>query len=94
MVKGHRRSLLSLIESYDSNDPDYLEYALTCIKLCRYRRDFNWLLWNNFNDYAQLLQASNAVIEMCQKVGLNFGLAYEDRTLQSIVNQGFLMLLT
>ena len=26
---------------------------------------------------------------MCQKVGLNFGLVYEDRTLQSIVNQGF-----
>ena len=79
-----------LIGPYDSNDPDYLEYALTCIKLV----GIDGILidyygkWN-FNDYAQLLQASNAVIEMCQKVGLNFGLVYEDRTLQSIVNQGF-----
>ena len=79
-----------LIGPYDSNDPDYLEYALTCIKLA----GIDGILidyygkWN-FNDYAQLLQASNAVIEMCQKVGLNFGLVYEDRTLQSIVNQGF-----
>lgn len=79
-----------LIGPYDSNDPDYLEYALTCIKLA----GIDGILidyygkWN-FNDYAQLLLASNAVIEMCQKVGLNFGLVYEDRTLQSIVNQGF-----
>ena len=79
-----------LIGPYDSNDPDYLEYALTCIKLT----GIDGILidyygkWN-FNDYAQLLLASNAVIEMCQKVGLNFGLVYEDRTLQSIVNQGF-----
>ena len=79
-----------LIGPYDSNDPDYLEYALTCIKLA----GIDGILidyygkWN-FNDYTQLLLASNAVIEMCQKVGLNFGLVYEDRTLQSIVNQGF-----
>ena len=79
-----------LIGPYDSNDPDYLEYALTCIKLA----GIDGILidyygkWN-FKDYAQLLLASNAVIEMCQKVGLNFGLVYEDRTLQSIVNQGF-----
>lgn len=79
-----------LIGPYDSNDPDYLEYALICIKLA----GIDGILidyygkWN-FNDYAQLLLASNAVIEMCQKVGLNFGLVYEDRTLQSIVNQGF-----
>ena len=79
-----------LIGPYDSNDPDYLEYALTCIKLA----GIDGILidyygkWD-FNDYAQLLLASNAVIEMCQKVGLNFGLVYEDRTLQSIVNQGF-----
>ena len=67
-----------------------LEYALICIKLA----GIDGILidyygkWN-FNDYAQLLLASDAVIEMCQKVGLNFGLVYEDRTLQSIVNQGF-----
>ena len=79
-----------LIGPYDSNDPDYLEYALTCVKLA----GIDGILidyygkWN-FKDYAQLLLASNAVIEMCQKVGLNFGLVYEDRTLQSIVNQGF-----
>lgn len=79
-----------LIGPYDSNDPNYLEYALICIKLA----GIDGILidyygkWN-FNDYAQLLLASNAVIEMCQKVGLNFGLVYEDRTLQSIVNQGF-----
>ena len=79
-----------LIGPYDSNDPDYLEYALICIKLA----GIDGILidyygkWN-FNDYAQLLLASDAVLEMCQKVGLNFGLVYEDRTLQSIVNQGF-----
>ena len=79
-----------LIGPYDSSDPDYLEYALTCIKLA----GIDGILidyygkWN-FNDYAQLLLASNAVIEICKKVGLNFGLVYEDRTLQSIVDQGF-----
>ena len=79
-----------LVEPYDSNDPDYLEYALTCIKLS----GIDGILidyygtWN-FNDYPQLLISSNSVIDMCQKVGLKFGIVYEDRTIQSIIDQGF-----
>lgn len=79
-----------LIEPYDSNDPDYLEYALTCMKLTGIDGiliDFygSW----DFNDYAQLLKATNAVIEMSKKVGLKFGIMYEDRTINTIINQGF-----
>lgn len=94
ILEGGKRDIAAhyypLIGPYDSSDPDYLEYALTCIKLA----GIDGILidyygkWN-FNDYAQLLQASNAVIDMCKKVGLNFGLVYEDRTIQSIVDQGF-----
>ena len=79
-----------LIGPYDSSDPDYLEYALTCIKLA----GIDGILidyygkWN-FNDYTQLLDATNAVVNLCEKLGLNFGLVYEDRTIQSILDQGF-----
>ena len=79
-----------IVGPYDSNDPDYLEYALACIKLSGIDGimiDY-YGKWD-FNDYKQLLTASNAVIEMCQKVGLKFCIVYEDRTLQNIVNQGF-----
>jgi len=94
ILSNGRRDIAShyypLVEPYDSNDPDYLEYALLCIKLT----GIDGILidyygtWN-YNDYPQLLEASNAVIAMCEKVGLEYGIVYEDRTVQSIVDQGF-----
>jgi len=94
MLSNGRRDIAShyypLVEPYDSSDSDYLEYALLCIKLT----GIDGILidyygsWN-YNDYPQLLEASNAVIEMCKKVGLEYGIVYEDRTVQSIVDQGF-----
>ena len=94
ILSNGRRDIAShyypLVEPYDSNDPDYLEYALTCIKLSGIDGiliDYYGTL--NFNDYSQLLISSNSVIDMCQKVGLKFGIVYEDRTIQSIIDQGF-----
>ena len=88
-----RRSIAShyypLIGPYDSNDSDYLEYALICMKLSGIDGVLiDFYGQSKFNDYPQLLTASNAVIEMCEKVGLEFAIVYEDRTIKSILDQG------
>ena len=88
-----RRSIAShyypLIGPYDSNDSDYLEYALICMKLSGIDGVLiDFYGQSKFNDYPQLLTASNAVIGMCEKVGLEFAIVYEDRTIKSILDQG------
>ena len=79
-----------LIGPYDSNDEHYLEYALICMKLSGIDGILiDFYGQSQFNDYPQLLIASNAVIEMCEKVGLDFAIVYEDRTIKSILDQGY-----
>ena len=79
-----------LIGPYDSNDEHYLEYALICMKLSGIDGILiDFYGQSQFNDYPQLLVASNAVIEMCEKVGLDFAIVYEDRTIKSILDQGY-----
>ena len=85
-----RRSIAShyypLIGPYDSNDRDYLEYALICMKLSGIDGVLiDFYGQSKFNDYPQLLTASNAVIEMCEKVGLEFAIVYEDRTIKGFL---------
>jgi len=79
-----------LIGPYDSNDKHYLEYALICMKLSGIDGILiDFYGQSQFNDYPQLLVASNAVIEMCEKVGLEFAVVYEDRTIKSITDLGY-----
>ena len=79
-----------LIGPYDSNDEHYLEYALVCMKLSGIDGILiDFYGQSQFNDYPQLLVASNAVIEMCEKVGLDFAIVYEDRTIKSILDQSY-----
>ena len=79
-----------LIGPYDSSDEHYLEYALICMKLSGIDGILiDFYGQSQFNDYPQLLIASNAVIEMCEKVGLDFAIVYEDRTIKSILDQGY-----
>ena len=79
-----------LIGPYDSSDENYLEYALICMKLSGIDGILiDFYGQSQFNDYPQLLVASNAVIEMCEKVGLDFAIVYEDRTIKSILDQGY-----
>ncbi len=92
ILSNGRRDIAShyypLVEPYDSRDPDYLEYALTCIKLA----GIDGILIDFYGtsdtyDYPELLEASNDAIEMCEKVGLKFGIVYEDRTIPNVMNQ-------
>ena len=78
-----------LIGPYDSSDEHYLEYALICMKFSGIDGVLiDFYGQSKFNDYPQLLTASNAVIGMCEKVGLEFAIVYEDRTIKSILDQG------
>ena len=79
-----------LIGPYDSSDEHYLEYALICMKLSGIEGILiDFYGQSQFNDYPQLLIASNDVIEMCEKVGLDFAIVYEDRTIKSILDQSY-----
>ncbi len=70
-----------IIGPYDSRDPDYLEYALLCIKLTGFDGVFIDYYGNtDLYDYAANLENTLAAIEMVKKVGLQYSLVYEDKT--------------
>jgi len=93
ILSNGRRDIAShyypTVGPYDSRDADYLEYALICMKLSGIDGIFidYYGKWP-YNDYPTLLEATHAVVDACERVGLQFALVYEDRTLQEISNQG------
>lgn len=91
ILPNGRRDIASyyypLIGTYDSSDPNYLEYAVTLIKLSGIDGimiDYYGHL--DFHDYAKLHEATNLVIQKIKEVGLQFSIVYEDNAANEIAN--------
>ena len=70
-----------IVGPYDSGDPDYLEYALLCLKLTGFDGVFiNYYGNTDLYDYIANLENTLAIIKMVKKVGLHYSLVYEDKT--------------
>lgn len=78
-----------LVDLYDSNDKDYLEYAFLCMKLAGLDGVFiDYYTNTELFDFPFNLERTWSAIEMCEKVGLNYAVVYEDWTLNSAEDNG------
>jgi len=78
-----------LIGPYASSDKDVIEYHLLLMKYAGIDGIIiDWYGSYEVNDYAANRRNSEAVIKMLSKVGLEFSIAYEDRTLPDVVSSG------
>jgi hypothetical protein len=80
-----------LIGPYDSLDPAVLEYHVLLMKLGGIDGVIvDWYGMDNFDDYALNNQRTLALFNYTQKAGLAFSLCYEDATIKSEINGGFI----
>lgn len=79
-----------LIGPYASSDPDLIEYHLLLMKYAGIDGILiDWYGSYNINDTYKLTRNSNAIIDACKKVGLEFAIVYEDRTIPTVmINTG------
>lgn len=76
-----------LIGPYHSGDEDVIEYHLLLMKYAGIDGILiDWYGTYDVNDFAMILENSEQVIKMVDKVGLEYAIVYEDRFLNSIVN--------
>ena len=94
MDANGRRQIAShyypLVGPYASSDPDLIEYHLLLMKYAGIDGILiDWYGSYNINDTYKLTRNSNAIIEACKKVGLEFAIIYEDRTIPNVmINTG------
>ncbi|MHA8067379.1 glycoside hydrolase family 71/99-like protein [Aquirufa sp. ROCK2-A2] len=77
-----------LIGPYDNGEPDYLEYAVVCMKLSGLDGiliDYPGI--TEVNDWKLLHQHTLAIIPYLKKAGLKFGIVYEDAALKNAFEQ-------
>jgi hypothetical protein len=80
-----------LVDPYDSIDPAVLEYHVLLMKLAGIDGVIvDWYGSDNFNDYAINNQRTVALLNYTRKAGLKFSLCYEDSTIQTEINGGFI----
>lgn len=78
-----------LIDLYDSNDEDYLEYSFLCMKLAGLDGVFiDYYTNTELFDFPFNLERTLSAIDMCEKIGLNYAVVYEDWTLNSAEENG------
>lgn len=78
-----------LIGTYDSRDPLVIEYHLLTMKLSGIDGVIiDWYGREDFRDYAMLHQATMAVVEEADRLGMKFIICYEDQTLGALVEAG------
>ncbi len=76
-----------LIGPYHSGDAAVIENHLLLMKYAGVDGVLiDWYGTYNVNDYAMILENTNQVIAMLDKVGLDYAIVYEDRFLQNIVD--------
>ncbi|MFM8449108.1 MAG: glycoside hydrolase family 71/99-like protein [Haliscomenobacter sp.] len=80
-----------LIGPYDNGEPNYLEYAVTCMKLSGVDGVLIDFPGNTpVYDWKLLLDHTNALLPWLEKAGLRFGLVYEDKALDNAYTQGII----
>ncbi|MEM7680713.1 MAG: glycoside hydrolase family 71/99-like protein [Planctomycetota bacterium] len=78
-----------LIGTYDSSDPDVLECHLLQMKLAGVDGVIvDWYGIGQAADYPPNQVASVALFEACAKLGLEFSVCYEDRTVEQMIREG------
>jgi len=90
MDASGRRNIAShyypLIGPYASGDPDLIEYHLLLMKYSGIDGLLiDWYGSYNVYDTYILTRNSNAIIDACKKVGLEFAIIYEDRTIPNVI---------
>ena len=74
-----------LIGPYDSSDPDVIDYHLLLMKYAGIDGILiDWYGTHDVWDYGANLANSNALIEGIKKVGLEFGIVYEEFTTEQV----------
>lgn len=74
---------------YASRDKDVIEYHLLLMKYSGIDGIIiDWYGIHDVNDYASIKTNTEAVVDMLDEAGLEFAIAYEDRTLASVVSSG------
>jgi hypothetical protein len=72
-----------LIGPYASSDTDVLEYHFLLMKYAGIDGILiDWYGTRNYNDYEANLKNTEAIVTVLDKVGLDFAIVYEDRTLE------------
>ncbi|NBR62976.1 MAG: hypothetical protein EBT77_01435 [Verrucomicrobia bacterium] len=80
-----------LIGPYDSTDPDVLECQLLQMKLAGIDGVVaDWYGQIEFHDYGPIHQATQALFQASEKLGMKFCALYEDRTIEKMVQDGAL----
>ena len=80
-----------LIGPYDSADPAVLEYHVLLMKLAGVDGVVvDWYGMDNYNDYAINNTRTLDLFNYTRKAGLAFSLCYEDSTIQTEINGGFI----
>ncbi|MBS1702571.1 MAG: glycoside hydrolase family 99-like domain-containing protein [Armatimonadetes bacterium] len=75
-----------VIGPYDSQDPDVIEYQLLTMKLAGIDGVFiDWYGIDDLWDYPFIHKASQMVFEETKKLGMKFGVVYEDQTLKYLI---------
>lgn len=81
---------MPLTGAYDSQDEAILEYQVLLMKLSGIDGVIvDWYGQHNFNDYAAINASTNKLFEYIERAGLRFIICYEDRTLISMTDQGY-----
>ncbi|MEG9327045.1 glycoside hydrolase family 71/99-like protein [Salinimicrobium catena] len=76
-----------LIGPYHSGDKDVIEYHLLLMKYSGIDGILiDWYGTYDVNDYAMVRENTEQVVKMMDEVGLEYGIVYEDRFLNNIVN--------
>jgi hypothetical protein len=92
-ITGGRRSIAShyypLIGPYDSGDPAVIEYHLLLMKLTGIDGIIvDWYGLSDFNDYPEIHRNTTRLFDSAAKVGMLFGICYEDQTITKLVEAG------
>ncbi len=79
-----------LTGAYDTQDEDILEYQVLLMKLSGIDGVIvDWYGQHDFNDYAPINASTNKLFDAIKRAGLRFIICYEDRTLISMTDQGY-----
>ena len=78
-----------LIGPYDSRDPDVIEYQLLTMKLAGIDGVLvDWYGIHDLYDYRANQEATAMLFAETKKLGMKFGLVYEDQTMKALVDHG------
>lgn len=78
-----------LIGPYDSQDQDVIEYQLLTMKTAGIDGVLiDWYGISDLNDYPGIHRASDLVFNATKRLGMKFGVVYEDQSVKNFVEKG------